>query len=1023
MKLLYYRKFCRMLILAMLIVGGSSSAYAQVVVKGTVSSAEGGTLPGVNIIIKGTTSGTTADADGAYTLEVPSTETVIVFSFIGHETREIVVGQRSVIDVVLENDIQTLSEIVVTGYGTAKKENILGSVSSVKAEDIVQLTPVNAFDAIQGRLPGVNIASNGGPGSGSSIQIRGISTVNGGGGPLYVVDGQQLENIDNLNPNDIADIQVLKDGASAAIYGSKSANGVVLITTKSGKAGEMKFEASLSRAVTFIRSKIPIANTRERIFYETNRGNPVLDTLNILYAVDNDLQDLLFQAGTRTQLDVALSGGTDKGSFYWNTGLLDEVGVVVNSSYQRISSNLKVNGTIAKALKASTVLNVSYELQKGLNENEVFQQLVERIAYFPIYGSDGNFSPEIAGRQNPLAEALARTQNDRNFRGRSFSYLELALFPQLKIKSTLGVNFRLRKRNTFEPTIVLTPGQRPRGREQVDLETDILHENILLYEQKFGDHTVSGIAGTSFQKWIEEETSLSSNNFLFDNLGTFNAIDPNSFVLTQTRTFEERHALFSYFGELSYNYKDKYLVKGTIRRDGSSRFGLDNRFGVFKSGSIGWRISSEPFMGGLSKIVSNFLIRASYGENGNERIGNYDNLTLYSPGFYYDGINGIGLLSNFGNSEIKWENTISQNIGADIALFGGKLNATVDFWKKTTEDLLANVELPSESGFTGIRTNVGSIENKGIDISVSGTLFERGKFSWFSSFNISFLQNKVLNLADERGFFDQGIYRIQEGESIGNMFGFKNQGTFVYNESNAFADDGTQLTPNFSEQGTFLNYTLNGEVFTGTPNRLRRDGTVLQGGDVIWQDLDGDFNITDDNDRQVIGNGLPEYFGGFFNEFSYKDFSLSFLLDYTFGGEIFRNYDQGRNDLNSQNETPAPERISNAWIRPGDVAEYARLSTNAPQNRLINSQYVSPGDYIRLRNIRLNYDLPVKKLLKTPWIKRLSLNLTMNNVLTFTNYPGYNPELGDRGNALQPGLDGLRYPNRTEMLIGLKAQF
>jgi TonB-dependent starch-binding outer membrane protein SusC len=1028
MKILYYRKFCRILIFAVALSGtGISVAWAQVIVRGKVSSAEGGTLPGVNIIIKGTNSGTTSDADGSYAIEVPSAETTLIFSFIGHESKEIVVGQRTSIDIILGSDVQTLSEIVVVGYGTTKRTNILGAVSSVKPEDIIQLTPVNAFDAIQGRLPGVSIASNGGPGSGSSIKIRGTSTLNGGSGPLYVVDGQQLENIDNIDPNNIASLEVLKDGASAAIYGSKSANGVIIITTKSGKAGgDVKLDINFSRAVSFIRSKIPIANTKERLFYESKRQTGVLtanlDSLNILYGNAFDLQDLLFQAGNRSQLNIALSGGSDKATFYWDNSFLDEQGVVLNSSYQRITSNLKVDGTIAKRLKMGTVINASYELQKGLNENEVFQQIAERINYFPVFEPDGSFSPEIAGRQNPLAEAVARTQNDRNFRARSFNYLELTILPQLKMKSTIGVNFRLRKRNTFEPTIVLTPGQRPRGREQNDLDYDILQENILSYNQKFGKHSLSAIAGVSLQKWNTEQTFLSSNSFLFNGVPTFNAIDANGLLQNETGTLQEKHSLYSYFGEVSYNFKERYLVKATIRRDGSSRFGVNQRFGVFKSGSIGWRISDEPFMAGLSDKISNMLIRASYGENGNERIGNYDNQTLYSSGFIYDGTNGVAPSPSLGNDKIKWENTISQNVGVDLSMFKSKLNITVDLWKKVTEDLLASVELPSESGFTNIRKNVGSIENKGIDIAINGTPLDRGKFSWYSNFNISFYDNKILDLADPRGFFDNGFYRVQEGQPIGNFFLFKNNGIFAYNESNAFTNDGTQLTPNFSEQGTFVNYTLNGVEYTDKVNRLKRLGTVLGGGDVYWQDLDGDFDITD-NDKQIAGNGNVQYFGGFFNELTYKNFSFSFLFDYNFGNSIFRNYDQQRNDLNSANETPSPERIRRAWINPGDIAEYASLDRSRVQNTLPNSQYVSKADFIKLRNIRLNYDLSKNMLSKTPWINRVSINLTINNPLTFTNYLGYNPELGDRGNPLQPGLDNLRYPNKTEIILGLRVQF
>jgi hypothetical protein len=355
-------------------------------------------------------------------------------------------------------------------------------------------------------------------------------------------------------------------------------------------------------------------------------------------------------------------------------------------------------------------------------------------------------------------------------------------------------------------------------------------------------------------------------------------------------------------------------------------------------------------------------------------------------------------------------------------MFKNRLDITVDFWDKTTKDLLYTVPVPEETGFSGVRRNIGSVQNRGVDISLGGTPFRSKNVEWKTSFNVTFLKNKVLELADKDGF-QSGNFLIQEGQPLGNILGYINKGIFRYDQSNAFDANGVQLTPVFDDAGKFRNYTLNGSDYTGTVNQIKLGGRVLTGGDIYWADLNKDFAIDGTNDRTIIGNGLATYFGGFFNEFRYKNVSLSFLIDYSFGNDIFRNYDQQRNDLNTGNETPSPERILKAWLKQGDVAEYATLDRNKTQNQLgPNSQYISSGDYIKWRNIRLNFAAPKSFYKYAKWMSNLSFNLSFNNLMTFTNYQGYNPELGSRGNPLQPGQDNLRYPNKRDLLFGLKFQ-
>ena len=741
-------------------------------------------------------------------------------------------------------------------------------------------------------------------------------------------------------------------------------------------------------------------------------------TCGLLQRNSFDLEELITRTAVRNQFNIALSGGSDKVSFYWNTGFLKEEGVVVNSSYKRINSLLKLDLRPSKRFNVGTKLNLTYEEQFGLNEGQVFQQMVERIPFFPVFEPNGSFTPEIAGRQNPVAEAFERTQRGRQYRAQLFSYAQYFFIPnKLSFKSTLGINFRYSKNNTFEPIITQNPNSPiPRGAEDNRLRYDIQQENFVNYRDDFGKHSLSAFAGMQIQKYWDEEFDVSAR-FVSDAIQTFNNIDPTTFSLDVGQN--SRNNLFSLFGGINYDFDDKYLLGATLRRDGSSRFGDNNEYGYFPSVSLGWRLSKEGFMENVS-FIDNLLISATYGETGNERVGDYEFTGAYLPGFIYNGVSGVAP-TRLGNPDLSWESTASTNLGMELNMLQRRLNFNVDFWRKETTDLLASVPLPEETGFSGIRQNVGAIENEGIDLSLSGTLIRTDKFSWNSSFNITFLRNKVLKLAGGTSF-ESGQYLIEEGEPLGNIYGFKNLGIYQYDESNAYTPEGVRLTPNFDSGGTFVNYTLDGQDYTGTVNQLRNAGRPLQGGDIIWDDIDGDFDITT-TDRQVIGNGVATTFGGFSNDFRYGNFGMSFLFDYNFGNDIYRRYDEARNDLNSSNETPGPDRINNAWLEQGDITVYPRLN-RVPQNReRPNSFFVTPGDYIKLRFVRFTYDMPKTAIDQIGVFKAMSFNLSFNNLATWTNYIGYNPELGSRGNPLQPGVDNLRYPNKREVIFGMRVQF
>ncbi|GGZ25251.1 SusC/RagA family TonB-linked outer membrane protein [Echinicola pacifica] len=985
-------------------------------------------LPGVTILIKGTTKGTTTDIEGRFKIAAGPAD-VLTFSFVGYKPAEVTVGNSSTLNITMDFDQQALQEVVVVGYGEQNRRDVTGSVVSIKEEQLEQTTPVNVLDGMQGRMSGVSITTNGGPGETSDIVIRGTSTLNGGTGPLYVVDGQQMEDISNLNPSDVASIEVLKDGASAAIYGSKSANGVVIITTKTGKAGKTKVDVSYIRSYNKLYTKIPVANTRQQRINELYHRNQAsganaspADSLSFKYNMDIDIQDILTRVGVKDQLNLALSGGSDNAKFYWNTGYITQQGVVLGSDYERINSTLNVNFNLGKKFTAGTRLMTSYDKREGLSEGGVFRHMAERMPWMPLIDWDGTYYPELFGRKNSLAIAEFAEITTRRYIGQTFNFLEYKILPSLSFKTTLGANFDLETYNEFNPTIVQRAGLAASGAERNTVSFDYQFENYFSWKKSFNNHNLNALLGMQIQEWNVRHNRFQSNDFNNDLVKTFDNV--NELNISNTYTNGYGHSLSSQYMRATYNFKSKYLFATTLRRDGSSRFGTDNQYGLFPSASAGWRVSDEGFMQPLANVLTDLKFRVGVAVTGNERIGNYESRALYAPGNMYNGVNGIAP-SQLANPDLLWESTRQINYGMDLALFGGKISATLDFYEKLTSDLLYNRDLPQETGFSNVRSNIGSIQNRGLEVFISASPMKIGALEWFTSFNISTNSNKIIDLAEEDGRFlsSDELYLYEEGAAIGNFYGFVSEGIFAYDESNAFDDQGQHLTPVFNGEGAFLNYILNGQTYGGPVNQLSYQGTTLKGGDVFWRDLNGDFKIDEANDRTVIGNGVPKFFGGLFNEFKVKDFRFSFLFDFNFGNDIYQNYEYTRNNRTTWTVTPGPERIEEAWYKPGDVARYPRIGSYAQNNLSANSFYVSDADFIKLRNVRLDYSLPESLLTKTNFIRNASVYFSANNLLTWTNYTGYNPELGSRGNALTPGLDNLRYPNYQEFILGLSMGF
>ncbi|MGY6648000.1 SusC/RagA family TonB-linked outer membrane protein [Wenyingzhuangia sp. IMCC45574] len=998
------------------------------VVTGTVKGEDGEPVAGANVVEKGTSNATLTDFDGNYSIKLKSVNKVLTVEYLGYESAEVSAKNKKNIVISLRKSTEDLEEVVLIGYGAVKKKDVIGAVGSVKSEAIQQAAPVSALDGVEGRIAGVQITPGSSPGESADITIRGISTFGAGTSPLYVVDGQQVDDIDNINPADIETIDVLKDGASAAIYGSRSVNGVILITTKQGKPGYPRLKVDYIRSASILASKIPVSNTRQYNVFRalrsptgTNATGQVADSLGIRNQIVEDAQEAIKRIGIKNQVNIGVSGGDKSTKYYWNNSYLEDNGIIISSSYKRITSNLRLDSKLNKSIKAGIRINNSYSLRNGLNEGRTFYQLAIRRPDVALIDFDGSFIREKYRIANPIANATLATNDTRELRSSIFNYIDINIFDGLKFKTTLGLNYRNQKLSEFNPQATVDVDRaKINGRERQRNYIDYQSESYFTYTKSFKDHNVNALLGMSVQKWTREFSDLRAIEFNNDYIPTFNNV--KEFNLDNTGTTETSNALSSVYGRLQYNYKGKYLVSGSLRRDGSSRFGANRRWGNFPAAQVGWQVAKEKFMKPIKSVLNEFKIRASYAITGNERIGDFESVALYDPGNFYNSVSGIAP-SQLGNNDLGWEETTQENYGVDLSFFRNKFSISVDRYIKTTDDLLYSVPIPEETGFNTIRTNIGSVQNKGWDVSISGTPVKTKNFTWNTAFNVSYNENKVLKLADEDGFENNG-YIIREGESVGNMYGYKNLGVFRYDQSNAFTADGVQLTPNFDENGTFVNHTLNGEEYTGDVSQLRFQNRVLRGGDYIFQDQNGDFNIEASNDRVVIGNGLADFVGGFTNTFRYKSLSMSFLLNFNFGNDIYRWYDWNRNRGASSNQPPHPDRIDQAWKQQGDITVYPILHSNRPQNRTgYQSQYVSEADYIQLSNVRLNYTVPKKILKKIGIVKSLKFTASANNLFMFTNYEGYNPKLGRRGDPLRPGWDGLRYPNKREFIFGLNAQF
>ncbi|WP_299119314.1 TonB-dependent receptor [uncultured Winogradskyella sp.] len=975
-------------------------------------TAEGLPLPGASVIIKGTTTGTETDFDGNYSIQA-SSESTLVFSYVGYTSIEVVVGNQSVINVTLEPD-SSLDEVVIIGYGTQRKSDLTGSVSSVSAQDVADV-PVSRVDqALQGRAAGVQVTqTSGAPGAGTAIRVRGGNSITGSNEPLWVIDGIIVGtnfNLNNLNANDVKSIEVLKDASSVAIYGSRGANGVILVTTKSGAnigGGKPQINVGIFTSTQLVPEQPDYLSQEQQIEYTNQdaiiRGVAEPFPGNPSDYPDNNYLDLLLNPSPIHNVDVSIAGSSENGSvsYYNSLNFFDQDGLIENSGIQKYIFRSNLDFKITDNLKAGTRINYSrIKLDNGVVG---YGGLLGILPTQPIYNDDGSFNGanEVTGNpfNNPVATAKLDIDETISSNLLATIYLEYSPIENLIIRSTFNPDITNSKRNEF------TSSQRPDlqvGDSNARISTistiNWNNENTVQYSGTFGeDHSYTVLGGASFQKDVIETASAQAFGFTTD-ATTFNSLglgtDPTRNIVSSGYS---QRTLVSFFGRLNYTFKDKYLLTLVGRSDGSSVFAPGNKYNFYPSIAAAWKISEESFMQDQD-IFSNLKLRASYGQAGNQAIDPYSTLAVYAEA--NTSTNGIELpgllLGRPANPNLIWETTTSFDIALEASLFGGRVFTEFNYYHKKTEDLLLDVTIPRQTGYTNQLQNIGSLENKGWEFLVNSTNINNENFTWNSTLTLSSNKNKVLDLGGEE-FIDvvvdeilgAGNLRLIVGETAPVFTGVQYLGTWK-----------SQDEIDASGQDTATN-------FVGGPR---------------YKDTDGDGFITNE-DFEVLGNPFPDLIFGFENNFSYKNFDLSIYIQGTVGSEVFNL--RTRNSFFIRGELPKYAEVANYWSPENS-------NSNVPRPGFVEGAYqpnsfdVEDATHLRLKNVRFTYNLPVKEM---GWkgLEGMAIYATGTNLLLLSDFRLIDPETsrfgrGGLGNLAQGFANG-EYPNASVLSLGLNVTF
>lgn len=986
-------------------------------ITGKVIDEHGNAIIGANIVEKGTMNGTITDINGDFSLNI-SNKAILSVSYIGYIPKDIITREQSIIKITLAEDTQALDEVVIVSYGTQKKRDLTGSVSKVKAEELTSLPVGQLGQKLQGQIAGVQINQvSGMPGKGIGFRIRGASSINGGNEPLFVIDGLPLNSVDltNVNPDEIESFSVLKDAAATSLYGSRAANGVILITTKRGKLGKTEVSFNASYGIQSIRGlKEPdVMNAHDfaqyqKEYYEDKAkyegytgGIPDIYQNPEQYGDGTNWYRELTHSAPIQNYSLSVTASKDKFNSAIILGYFKQEGVVYNTSFERFS--LRANNEYQVNDRLKLGLNIAPTLQ--LAQNPAIESgrnlLGAATLVSPLlspYDKNGDYVLNL-NAINMFPQPNWRRVLDEKYNKTktitllSNAFAELDIWNGIKYKFQAGVELSAKNYRDFTPTTSsggfgVAPPQKATGNFNTEFYYNWTIENMLTYSKGFGEHNVDALVGYTAQKYTWEESKLSGTDFPDDDVTWIDAAATKDGTSTM-----QQWAMASFIARANYSFKDRYLFQATFRRDGCSRFGVGNKYANFPSVSAGWIASDETFMQPLSNVMNYFKLRVSYGLTGNYNIGNYSYLAgVEKKNYILGGTLAPGkALNSLRNDKLTWEETKQFDLGVDLGFLNDRIYVMYDYYLKRTNGLLYQTDIPAASGFWNIQSNVGDFKTWGHEITLTSHNFIN-KFKWTTSLNISFNQNKVLKLGTEDapigGYDIYGDYnRMQVGYPIGSLFGY------VF--------DGVYMTQ---------------EEFDSQPKHA-----TSEVGSVRMKDVNGD-KVIDANDKTIIGNPTPDAIFGLTNEFSYKNFDLSILLQGQIGGDIMNSNHEDTGNLdgvfNVRNE------IANRWRseeNPGNGLVPRSKSGTTELYRLGHSGWVYDASYLAIKNITLGYTVPLKP---SQYLSKLRVYITTQNLATFTKYPGISPEVSKSGmNWRGLGVDSSPYPIPRSFSIGCNVTF
>tara|TARA_R110000868_G_C10966002_1_gene769114 strand:+ start:4163 stop:7501 length:3339 start_codon:yes stop_codon:yes gene_type:complete len=996
-------------------------------VTGTVQDQSGQPLPGANILEKGTTNGTQTDFDGNFEITISNADAILSVSYIGFSSKEIAVNGQNSITVSLEESAAALDEIVVVGYGTQKKSDLTGSVSSLKSEDLNPGANASVDQMMLGRAAGVQInQSSSAPGGGLSIRIRGASSLNASNEPLYVVDGFPIDNspnltsggaaevsenqspnnpLNSLNPADIESIEILKDASATAIYGSRGANGVVMITTKKGKSGKMRVTYDVYSGIQTVAKTIDVLNTSQYInaindLSQEQGNSPVFSEEDISSIGNGNFwQDQVFRSAPITSHNISVGGGDEKTSVYASVNYFDQEGVVKNSGIKKYTGRINIDSKIGERAKIGLNFNTSLIKDNnnidGIQTNENAGPIYSSLLYDPtepIYNADGTFSQSAnLTVNNPvtlITGILSLNESNRTF---GSAYLNYDFTDNLSGKFNFGTDRQTSRRDIYNSTQTIRGGA-ANGIANINVleRSNYLFEYTMNYQKAFNEnHNLTVLGGVTYQKFSLKNFYGNISGFPSDDIGT-NNLELGDTNTDQLGSRAEENTLLSYLGRVNYNLYNKFLLTGSIRADGSSRFGENNKFGYFPSFAFGWKLNEEEF---IPNLFSQLKLRASWGLTGNQEIGNYNSQLTFQSGpnvVLGNSVLGSVIPSRKANDDLKWETTEQFNIGLDAAMLNGRISATLDYFSKNTKDLLFNLPLPLASGYASILSNVGEVQNKGFEVLINTTNVITDDFKWDTSLNFAAIKNKVIDLG-----------RI-ESIVTGNIMAVGN--TAIIREGDPLA--------------SYYGYVVTG-IFQEDDDIANSAQPIAEPGHPIFEDRDGDGAITP-ADQTIIGSPFPDFTYGIQNSFSYKNFQLDVFFQGQEGAELINiNLIESLYPANFRRNRQS-RTIIDRWTPQNPDAKWpSSVNPNAYGASKVNTLTVEDASYFRLKNVQLSYKVPVDNI---DFLNSMRVYVTGQNLFTITDYGGFDPESNSLGSS-NVRVDYSSYPTARTYLLGLTASF